>query len=436
MNDEDQSVSVAYHDQPVGIETGWKNPPTLSILKQDLTNATPIHDTQTAKIAEWERYRKGKTLTPKGEGQSKIQPKLIRKQAEWRYAALSEPFLSTPDIGTPSAGTLTNCTGLPYTGLADGTDGNLITWDADGHIAVVATGTAGQILTSNGAGAAPTFQNNAGGGASTALDNLASVAINTSLVSDTDSTDDLGSSSKYWANAYIDKLYLNATATIDGASAGNLQIVGNIIPATSDAVALGSTTKMFSDLFLASGAVVNFDNGDLTLTHSSNLLKIAGGNLEINDTNINIGSAVGDKASIKLNSSALNDESWSGTIVSGTAGAALAVGDVCFLNSSGKWVLNDGILDGTDTGFKSEIGICVLAASGDTEPVNILVNGLIASAAFPAFTVGAPVYLDDTAGDLVVAQPSTTNFAIRIVGYALSATVLHFNPSPDYIVHI
>lgn len=98
MNDEDQSVSVAYHDQPVGIETGWENPPTLSILKQDLTNATPIHDTQTAKIAEWERYRKGKTTTPKGEGQSKIQPKLIRKQAEWRYAALSEPFLSTPDL--------------------------------------------------------------------------------------------------------------------------------------------------------------------------------------------------------------------------------------------------------------------------------------------------------------------------------------------------
>ena len=39
--------------------------------------------------------------------------------------------------------------------LADGTDGQLITWDADGHAAVVAAGTAGQVLTSNGAGAAP-----------------------------------------------------------------------------------------------------------------------------------------------------------------------------------------------------------------------------------------------------------------------------------------
>ena len=48
--------------------------------------------------------------------------------------------------------------------LADGTDGQLITWNADGKPAVVATGTATHVLTSNGAGAAPTFQAAAGGG--------------------------------------------------------------------------------------------------------------------------------------------------------------------------------------------------------------------------------------------------------------------------------
>lgn len=47
---------------------------------------------------------------------------------------------------------------ISYTKLADGTDGQLITWDADGHAATVATGTATHVLTSNGAGAAPTFQ--------------------------------------------------------------------------------------------------------------------------------------------------------------------------------------------------------------------------------------------------------------------------------------
>jgi hypothetical protein len=138
---------------------------------------------------------------------------------------------------------------------------------------------------------------------------------------------------------------------------------------------------------------------------------------------------------IKLDAVLSGDEKWSGITMAGTAGATIAVGDVCYLASSGKWLLNDGILDGTDTGFSKQLGICVLAASGDTEPTEILLYGKIRSAAFPAFTVGTPVYLDDTAGDLVVAQPSTTNFAIRIVGYAITAEDLLFNPSNDYIVH-
>jgi hypothetical protein len=49
--------------------------------------------------------------------------------------------------------------------MAAGTDGNLITYDASGNPAHVATGTSTHILTSNGAGAAPTFQAPAGGGA-------------------------------------------------------------------------------------------------------------------------------------------------------------------------------------------------------------------------------------------------------------------------------
>ena len=44
----------------------------------------------------------------------------------------------------------------------------------------------------------------------------------------TDSARTLGSSSLYWSQGYIDKLFLNATATIDGASAGLLQITGKV----------------------------------------------------------------------------------------------------------------------------------------------------------------------------------------------------------------
>ena len=47
--------------------------------------------------------------------------------------------------------------------LAPGIDGELITWDSSGDPATVAVGTADQVLTSNGPGAAPTFQAAVGG---------------------------------------------------------------------------------------------------------------------------------------------------------------------------------------------------------------------------------------------------------------------------------
>lgn len=83
-----------------GALTKWKNPPKLTDLKQDLADARPIHDDQKTKIDTWldnlNVTGKAKIETPKGN--SRIVPKLIRKQAEWRYAALSEPFLSTSDV--------------------------------------------------------------------------------------------------------------------------------------------------------------------------------------------------------------------------------------------------------------------------------------------------------------------------------------------------
>ena len=48
-------------------------------------------------------------------------------------------------------------TKLPLAMMADGTDGNLITYDASGVPAAVSTGNSGQVLTSAGAGSPPTF---------------------------------------------------------------------------------------------------------------------------------------------------------------------------------------------------------------------------------------------------------------------------------------
>ena len=51
---------------------------------------------------------------------------------------------------------------------------------------------------------------------------------------------------------------------------------GNIIPITTDGGSLGSAGLNWSDLFLDSGAVINFDNGNVTLTHEDGKLVTTG----------------------------------------------------------------------------------------------------------------------------------------------------------------
>ncbi len=52
-------------------------------------------------------------------------------------------------------------------------------------------------------------------------------------------------------------------------------------PSANDGAALGVTGTGWADFFLASGGVIDFNSGDVTLTHSSNLLTITGGNTRV-----------------------------------------------------------------------------------------------------------------------------------------------------------
>jgi hypothetical protein len=63
---------------------------------------------------------------------------------------------------------------------------------------------------------------------------------------------------------------------------------GAFIPATNDGASLGVSGTAFADLFLASGGVLNFDAGDLTLTDTgTNILTLAGGNFAVGANFIN-----------------------------------------------------------------------------------------------------------------------------------------------------
>ena len=76
----------------------WDNPPKLTELKQDFQEAQSSHTSHVNTVDAWIKALNGEQQIKSKKGRSKIVPKLIRKQAEWRYSALSEPFLSTDDL--------------------------------------------------------------------------------------------------------------------------------------------------------------------------------------------------------------------------------------------------------------------------------------------------------------------------------------------------
>jgi hypothetical protein len=67
------------------------------------------------------------------------------------------------------------------------------------------------------------------------------------------------------------------TRYVSDDGSGAITISANLNPVTSDGGALGSTTKMWSDIFLASGGVINFNNGNVTLTHAAGKITMGGG---------------------------------------------------------------------------------------------------------------------------------------------------------------
>lgn len=80
--------------------TKWKNEPKITDLKADFQAVMTSHSAQMSKVDHWLGVYNvtGKSAIPKVKGRSSVQPQLVRKQAEWRYAPLSEPFLSTADL--------------------------------------------------------------------------------------------------------------------------------------------------------------------------------------------------------------------------------------------------------------------------------------------------------------------------------------------------
>ena len=143
--------------------------------------------------------------------------------------------------------------------------------------------------------------------------------------------------------------------------------------------------------------------------------------------------ALPENVAIVLDPALSADGKYSGIVETGTAGAALAFGDICYLQTAdSRWELANAATATVGHNFK--LGICVLAAVGDGSATTMLLWGKVrADTAFPALTVGAPVYLGEVAGDVQTTAPSDSTDIVRIVGYGNTSEELFFHPDLTYI---
>lgn len=100
--DINQDIALRLGKESVDNLVDWKNPPTVQDLKNDLTEASTEHKEQTNRMQYWLDllHVEGTAKIKKVRGYSNYQPKTIRKQAEWRYGSLSDPFLANDDLIT------------------------------------------------------------------------------------------------------------------------------------------------------------------------------------------------------------------------------------------------------------------------------------------------------------------------------------------------
>lgn len=214
----------------------------------------------------------------------------------------TSPTLVTPLLGTPTSGNLVNCTGLSFASLGtfssstlassvtDETGTGLVVFNAAPSLTgtVTITKASGEALSVlSGSSSAYTYI-----GLGTDIDRCAFGIAGASdqLFTGTVINDVVlygGATASMWLGGTVSQHAIKVTN-----STGVVNFYANIVPTTTDGAALGTSSLMWSDLFVAAGAVINFNNSDVTLTHSTGVLTVSIGDLRITTAGTNTASAV------------------------------------------------------------------------------------------------------------------------------------------------
>ncbi len=112
-----------------------------------------------------------------------------------------------------------------------------------------------------------------------------------------------------------------------------------------------------------------------------------------------------------------------------TSGYSSTIMDLVYLGSSSKWLEADADATGTSINL---LGIA-LEAKTDTQAMNVALAGSFVRDDTWAWTPGVPLYVSGSIGEITATKPSGSGDVVRTVGYAVTADVIFFNPSSDYV---
>ncbi len=111
------------------------------------------------------------------------------------------------------------------------------------------------------------------------------------------------------------------------------------------------------------------------------------------------------------------------------AGYTTSVMDLVYLDPNGRWEKSDADAEGTSINL---LGIA-LEGKDDGEAMNVALPGSFVASPTWNFSVGVPIYVSGSAGNITTTKPTGSGDVVRTVGYSLSATTIFFDPSPDYV---
>ena len=113
------------------------------------------------------------------------------------------------------------------------------------------------------------------------------------------------------------------------------------------------------------------------------------------------------------------------------AGATITALDLVVLATSGKLVKTAANATGTSVGFLA----ISLESKADTEAMKVALPGSFVRKDAWAWTPNDALYVSETTGEITATPPATSGAVIRAIGYAVTADVIYFQPSPDYTTH-